>query len=185
MSYRDSGSGQGPLLTGCLAALIVSLLSCALLTGLAVSPAFTTPVPPPPVSNPADRDLTVVVKEAYLQRTLIETLPAAVSEGASLEVRDDNRLVISTAFDLLIHRLEIVITIHMRAQNGELNVRIEAIEAQGYDIIDLLGVDREALGRRIDQAIQGQMEAGLGEDARILDLTMRDRQVVITARLAP
>ncbi len=130
MSHRHSGSGQGALLAGCLAALIVSLLSCALFTGLAVSPAFTTSVPPPPVSNPADRDLTIVVKEAYLQRTLIETLPAAVSEGASLEVRDDNRLVISTAFDLLIHSLEIVITIYMSAQDGELNVRIDTIEAQ-------------------------------------------------------
>ena len=194
MSHQRGGVGwnsqperrtRGPLLTGCAAAVIVSVLSCCLLTGLAVSPALTTSVQPPPVTDPTEPDLTVVVEEAFLHRTLTEALPEPVSRGASVEVRQDNRLVMALEVDLLFRQLELVITMHLSARDGDLNVRMESVEAAGYDLLDLLGVDREALGRLMDQAIQRQVEAGLGEEARILGVTTGDHQLVITARMAP
>ncbi len=176
---------RGPLLTGCVAAVLVSVLSCCLLSGLAMSPALTASVELPPVTDPTEPDLTVVVEEAFLHRTLTDALPAAVSQGASVEVRPDNRLVMATEFDLLFTRFELIITILLSAQDGDLNVRMESVEAGGYDLLDILGVDRDALGRLMDQAIQGQVEAGLGEGARILGVTTGDRQLVVTARMAP
>lgn len=170
------------VLTGCLGAIIVGVFGCCLLAGLAMAPAFRYEVPPPPVSDASHPDITVVVQEAFLDRMLTAPLPAPLSEGASLDIQGDDRLVISGRFNVLTQELEVVITLRMFVQSGRLQIAVEGVEAAGQDLLDLLNIDWETLGRRMSQAIQGEVEAGLGEGAQILGLRMDEDRIIITAR---
>jgi hypothetical protein len=139
-------------------------------------------VPPPPTPDPGQEDITIIVKEAYLNRALTEALPGSVSGEATLDVRPDDLLIITTAFDLLLQDLEVTFTLRMGVEAGRLQLALESVEAGGQDILDLLGVDREALGQEMSKAIQGQVEAGLGEGAQILGVRMDEEHIIFTAR---
>jgi hypothetical protein len=162
----------------------MSVLSCCVLLGLAVSPAVGDSLPPPPVSDPGREDITIIVKEAYLNRAVTESLPGSVPGEAALDIRPPDLLVATTTFDLLLQELEVTVTLRMGAEGGKLRLAVESVEAGGEDILDLLGVDREALGQAISRTIQGQVEAGLGEGAQILGVTMDEQNIIITARWA-
>jgi hypothetical protein len=162
----------------------MSVLSCCVLVGLALSPALGGSLPAPPVSDPGQEDITIIVKEAYLNRALTEALPGSVSGEATLDIRPSDLLVVTTTFDLLLQELEVTVTLRMGVEAGELQLTLESVEAGGQDILDILGVDREALGQAMSRAIQGQVEAGLGEGAQILSVTMDEEHIIITARWA-
>jgi hypothetical protein len=174
-------SDNGPILLGCLGTAIMGVLSCCALVGLAASPALGGYLPSPPVSGPGQEDITIIVKEAYLNRALTEALPGSVSGEATLDVRPQDLLVVTTTFDLLLQELEVTITLRMGVESGELQLALESVEAGGQDILDLLGVDREALGQAMSRAIQGRVEAGLGQGAQILGVTMDEEHIIITA----
>jgi hypothetical protein len=154
------------------------------LVGLAVSPALGESLSPPPVSDPSQEDITIIVDEAYLNRVLSEALPGSVPGEATLDVRPDDLLVITAVLDLLLQELEVTVVLRMGVEAGELHLALESVEAAGQDILDLLGVDREALGQAMSRAIQGQVEAGLGAGAQILGVTMDEDHIIITARWA-
>ncbi|MGD9029700.1 MAG: hypothetical protein PVG25_07780 [Anaerolineae bacterium] len=158
------------------------MLSCCALLALAVIPALTDSLPQPPIPDHGQQDITIIVEEAYLNRLLTEVVPGSVPGEATLDVQPDDLLVINTAFDVLLQQLEVIITLRMGVEEGELQLSLESIEAGGQDILDLLGVDREALGQAIGNAIQGQVEAGLGEGARILGVRMDEEHIIITAK---
>jgi hypothetical protein len=162
----------------------MSVLSGCALVGLAVSPALGGSLPPPPVADPAQEDITIIVKEAYLNRALTEALPSSVSGEADLDVRPHDLLVINATFDLLLQELDVTVTLRVGVEAGKLHMALESVEAGGQDILDLLGADREALGQAMSRAIQGQVEAGLGEGAQILDVMMDEEHIIITARWA-
>ena len=176
------GDARRTVLMGCLGAMVMGMLSCCVLLGLAIAPALDTTVPPPPISDPVKPDITIIVQEAYLDRMLTSALPGPLADGASLDIRGDDRLVISASFDVLLTELDVIITLRMFAQGGELQIGMEGIETGGVDVLDLLQVDREALGQRMSDAIQGQVEAGLGQGAEVLGVRMEENQIVITAR---
>lgn len=171
-----------PLWMGCLGAVIVALISSCMLVGLMVAPAFDARLPPPPGTNEAAPDISIFVQEAYLDRMLTGALPGSLGDGASLDVRRDNRLVISASADLLLAEIDVVITLSMSAENGELVLGIESIETGGQDILELLNVNLDALARSMSQMVQDQVEAGLGEGARVLGVRMEDDQMIMTAR---
>jgi hypothetical protein len=160
----------------------MSVLSCCVLLGLAVSPALGDAVPLPPAPDPGQKDITIIVKESFLNRALTDALPATVPGEATLDVRPSDLLVVTTTFDLLLQELEVTVTLRMGVEAGKLQLMLESVEAGGEDILDLLGVDREALGEAISRAIQGQVEAGLGQGAQILGVTMDEDHIIITAR---
>jgi hypothetical protein len=157
---------------------------CCLLAGLAVAPALNRTVPAPPASNPGRPDITIIVQESYLNQALTEALPGQVPGEAKLDVRSDNRLVVITEFDLLLQKLQVVVTLRLSAQDGQLQIVMDSVEAGGYDILNLLDVDGETLGRAMSRPIQRQVEAGLGEGARILGVSTDEEQMVITAKWA-
>jgi hypothetical protein len=163
----------------------MGVLSCCALVGLAVSPALGGSLPAPPVSDPGQEDITIIVKEAYLNRVLTEALPGSVPGEATLDVRPRDRLVVTTTFDLLLQEVEATVTLRIGVASGELQLVLESVEAGGQDILDLLGLDREALGQAMSRAIQEQVEAGLGQGAQILGVTMDEERIIITARWAP
>jgi hypothetical protein len=149
-----------------------------------VSPALGGALPSPPVPDPSQEDITIIVKEAYLNQVLTGALPGSVPGKATLDVQPGDLLVIRTTFDLLLQELEVNVTLRMGVEAGKLQLGLEGVEAGGQDILDLLGVDREALGEEMSRAIQGQVEAGLGEGAQILGVRMDEEHIIITARWA-
>lgn len=177
-------SDRSPLLLGCLGTTTMALLSCFALVGLAASPALVASLPSPPVSDPGQEDITIIVKETYLNRVLTEALPGSVPGEATLDVQPRDLLVVTTTFDLLLAQLEVTITLRMGVESGALQLALESVEAGGQDILDLLGVDQEALGQALSRAIQEQVEAGLGQGAQVLGVTMDEEHIIITVRWA-
>ncbi|MGD2147269.1 MAG: DUF2993 domain-containing protein [Anaerolineae bacterium] len=171
-----------PILLGCLGASIMGVLSCCALVAVALSPALDGSLPPRPAPDPNQEDITIIVREAYLNRVMSESLPGPMKDAATLDVQPGGLLVVTTSVDLVLQELEVTVTLRMDVEDGELQLALESVEAGGEDILDLLGVDREALGEAMSEAIQGQVEAGLGEGAQILGITMDEEHIIITAR---
>lgn len=174
-----------PILLGCIGAMVMSILSSCALTGLAVAPALSDSIPTPPASDPTRPDVTAIVAESYLNRVLTSSLPTTVPGTVTLDVQPNNRLVATTVFDLALTELRVVVAIRLTARNGHIQITVESIRAGGYDITSLLGVDGSALGRSMSGAIQGQVQAGLGEGAQILGIATDEEHITITVRWPP
>ncbi len=181
MESRRAGV-LSPLWMGCLGAVIVMLISSCVLMGLMVAPAFNAQLTPPPDVNESISDITIFVREAYLDRMLTGALPGSLADKASIDIQSNNRLVISASVDLLLTEVDVVITLSMLAEAGEIRLGIESIETGGQDILELIDFDQEALAGRMGRLIQEQVEAGLGEGARVLGVRMDGEQIIITAR---
>jgi CRP-like cAMP-binding protein len=182
MSGRQSDA-RTLILAGCLGAVVVGFFACCALTGLVTAPAFRYEMPPAPVLNGSNPDITIIVQEAFLDRMLTAYLPPSLSEGATLDIQSDDRLVVSTKFNFFTQELEVVIALRTFVQSGQFQITIESVEAAGQDILDLMDVDRETLSRRMSEAVQGELEAGLGERAQVLGLRLDEDRIIITARL--
>jgi hypothetical protein len=174
---------RGPIVLGCLGAALTGLLSLCVLVGVAGGAFTGETVPSPPVANPTQPDITVVVEEAYIRRALTEALPA--SGEASLDIQPDNRLVVTARFDLMLVDLDVIARLRLLVESGELDVVVESIEAGGQDILGLIGMNGDELARTMGAALQQQIEAGLGEGAQLLDLVTDDDHITFTARWAP
>ena len=173
---------MAPVWMGCLGATIVGIISSCGLLGLLLAPALGGALPDPPVPDPVTPDITIFVQEAYLDRMLTGALPASMGESADLDVRGDNRLVLTANIDVLLAQLDVTIILSMFAENGELKLGIESIEAAGEELMDLLDLDEDSLSEMMGGTIQEQIEAGLGEGARILGVRMDEERIILTAR---
>jgi len=150
--------------------------------GLATTPALNASVPPPPASDPTRQDITIVVEESYLNRALTQALPGNGSGEAMLDVQPDNRLVVNAEFDLLMTKLKVVITLRLTAEAGQIKLTLESLEAGGQDVLELLGMDPNTLTETVSEAIQQQIEAGLGEGTQLLDIVTDEEHITIMAR---
>ena len=171
-----------PVLAGCLGAALVAIVSSCALVGLLLAPALSGPLPPPPAPDPAAPDITIFIQEAYIDRMLTGALPASMRESADLDIRSDNRIVLTANIDLLLAELDVTITLSLFTENGELKIGIESIEAGGANLMDLFDVDEESLSDMMGEAMQDQIEAGLGEGAQIVGVRLEEERIVITAR---
>jgi hypothetical protein len=182
-SYHASPD-RTPVTLGCVGAVVMSLLSCCALAGLALAPALSESIPAPPAPDPARADITIIVAEPYLNRALTDALPGAVPGTATLDVRPGNRMVATAMFDLELIQVQVVTVARLAVEGGQLQVTVESFEAEGYDITSLLGVDSSGLSRAVGEAIQGQIEAGLGAGAELLGIVTDEGHLTITARWA-
>lgn len=171
-----------PVWTGCLGAALVGIISSCGLLGMMLAPALGGPLPAAPMPDSAKPDISIYVQEAYLDRMLTSALPTSMGDSADLDVRGDNRLVLTASIDLLLAELDVAITLTMFAENGDLRLGIESIETAGGDLMDLLNLDEEGLSDMMGGTIQEQVEAGLGEGARILGVETDEERIIITAR---
>jgi len=171
-----------PVWMGCLGAAIVGIVSSCGLLALILAPALGGSLPGPAAPDPAAPDITIVVQEAYLDRMLTSALPASMGESADLDVRSDNRLVLTANIDLLLAKLDVVITLTMFAEDGQLQLGIESIEAAGGDLMELFDINEDSLSDMMGESIQEQIEAGLGEGATIIGVRMDEERIIITAR---
>ena len=173
-----------PILLGCAGALLMSVISCCLLTGLGFAPALSASVPPSPTDDPSQRDVTIHVRESFLNRAISEAFPTAIPGEAEMDVQPNNRLVITARFDLMLVKLEIVTTVILSSENGEIRIRVESVEAGGANILELLDVDLDELTDSTSGVIQKELESGLGEGSVLLGITTDDSRITIVARWA-
>jgi hypothetical protein len=173
-----------PILSGCLGALVMSLVSGFLLLLLAFGPALGGTVPAPPPDDPAQPHVTVIVGEPYINRVMAESLPGGDSTEARLDIQPDNRMVFTADVNLLLVEVNVVVTLRLTADAGQLRLELVSVEAGGSDLMELIDMDASALTDAISDAIQDQVEAGLGEGAQIMDIRTDDQHLVIVARWA-
>ena len=173
-----------PILLGCVGALIASMLSCCALSGLAVSPAFGGSVPPPPAADPTQPDITMKMREQFINRALIEALPDAVPVKGELDVQPGNRLAFNGEFTILVVKVPVEMILLLTFEGGQLRIEVESIEAAGHDLGEMIGLDASSLTDALSGPLQKQIEAGLGPGAQIMDITTDDEHIIISARWA-
>lgn len=182
-----SSTPEGTLiLTGCLVALVTGLLTSCALVAIALAPAFSGAVPIPGEQDPGQHDLTMVVKEGYLNEELTSSLPTSVPGTVTLDVQPENRLVATAIFDLALTKVRVVTTLRLSAANGRLQVTVLSVDVAGHELMslaNLIGVNGSTLGQSMSGTIQGRIAAGLGEGAQIMDVSTGDTDLTITAKL--
>lgn len=163
-----------------IAALLIAPLALCAVVGLTIAPALGQSVPPGPEVDPTQPDITIRVKENYLNSALTEVLPKAGT--ATLDVRPGNQLVITSEFDLFLINLRVIVTAGVSVEEGRIQIWVDSIETGGENIFDLLGVDNVTLGEDLTDTVQEQLEAELGEGAQLLQITTDEEHIILTAR---
>jgi hypothetical protein len=184
MNVRSPGtsSNRSPVALGCVSALAASLVASCALVGLAAAPVLGGTVNPTPDSDPNRPDITVIVAESYLNEVVGQAMPTAVPGEVTVDIRADSLLVATASFDLLLTKLEVITTTRLSVSDGQLQISIESVETGGKDILDLIGLDSSAFDRAISKSISDQVEAGLGDDAEILEVSSDENSLVLKAR---
>ena len=173
-----------PIILGCVGALIMGLVSCCALGAVAVGPAFGGSVPPPPEADPTRPDITLMIRERFMNRALVEALPENLPVEGEMDVQPGNRLVFDGEITILVAKVPVVMTLRLGFEGGGLRIEIESIEAAGYDLMELTGTDANSLTDQLSGPLQDQIEAGLGPGAQIMGITTDDEQLIITGRWA-
>lgn len=183
---RHAGSARTLILTGCLVALVTALVSSCALVWLAFAPALGDTVPAASGSDPDQHDLTVIVKEAYLNQEVTHSLPTSVPGTVTLDVQPGNRLVATAMFDLALTELRVVTVLHISAAAGQIQVTVLSVDVAGRELMslaNLIGVSGTTLGQSMGGTIHDRVVQGLGEGARIVEVSTDDAQLTIRARL--
>ena len=183
---RDSTPESALVLTGCLVALVTGLLSSCALLAIAFAPAFSDTVPASAGPDPGQHDLTVVVKEAYLNRELTRSLPTNVPGTVTLDVQPGNRLVATAVFDLALTEMRVVTVLRISAADGRIQVTVLSVDAGGRELMslaNLIGVTGTTLGQSMSGTIQTRVEEGLGDGAQIVEVSTGEEQLTIIAEL--
>jgi hypothetical protein len=173
-----------PITLGCIGAVVMSLVSSCLLALVAVGPALGGTVPPPPAADATRPDITMMMREQFMNRALIEALPENLPVKGEMDVQPGNRLVFEGEITILVAKVPVVMTLGLDVESGQLRVTLESMEAAGYDIMELTGMDASALTERISGPLQEQIEAGLGPGSQIMSISTDEEQLIITGRWA-
>ena len=182
---RDT-SERSLILTGCLVAAVTAMVSSCALVAVALAPALSETVPMTAESDQGQYDITMVVKEAYLNQELTNSLPSHVPGTVTLDVQPGNRLVATALFDLAVSKLRVVTVLRLSAASGRLQVTVLSVDVAGHELMglaNLIGVSGDALGQSMSGTIQDRIEEGLGEGAWIVTVGTDETQLTIKAKL--
>lgn len=166
-----------------IAAGMAFSLACCVLSGLALLPALSETPPETSAGDPAGHDITIMVKESYLNKNLTALLPENGLRGATLDVQPGNRLVTTANFQIFVVSLDLRLTARIAVVAGEIEIAVEDIETGGLSILELLGMDNVTLGKNFTQALREQLENELGEGSQLLDITTDEEHIILKARL--
>jgi hypothetical protein len=160
----------------------MSLIACCGLSAAATWPAFDATVPPPPGAEPDRPDVTMMIRESFMNRALVDAVPENIPITGQMDVQPGNRLVFEGDVKILVAEVPVVISLRIGFDGDAVRVSIESMEAAGYDLTDMIGMDASSLTESISRPLQEQIEAGLGPGAEILEITTDDDQLIIAAR---
>ncbi|MBN1921954.1 MAG: zinc ribbon domain-containing protein [Anaerolineae bacterium] len=158
-------------------------LSCCGVLALGLLPGLNDTPPAAILGDPNGHDITILVREAYLNENLVAILPEKGLKDASLDVQPNNLLMTTANFDLVFVSLELKIMARLSVVDGEIVVSIEDIVAGGSDLMQFLNMDEVTLGKNFTRALREQLENELGEGSRLLDITTDEEHIILKARL--
>jgi hypothetical protein len=160
----------------------MAVLSCWAFAAVAVGPAFVDEVTTPPAADATRHDITMLMREEFLNRVLLQALPATVPVDGRLDVLPGNRLAFDGEAEVLITKVRFVMTLLLTYENGELGIAIESVEAAGHDLTSLAGLSSGLLTDALSGPLQRQVEEGLGPGADIVGISTDHEHIIIAAR---
>lgn len=166
-----------------VAAGLAFCMACCGIFGLALLPALSEAAPAALAGGPTGHDLTIMVRESYLNKSVAAILPDKGLQGATLDVQPGNRIVTTANFDVLFISLELKIVARIAVVDGEIQVSIEEIQTGGRNLLEFLGMDNVTVGENFTRMLREQLENELGEGAQLLDITTDEEHIILKARL--
>lgn len=164
-----------------IAAGLTWCLACCGVLGLALLPALGQ-TPPPFTREPPNHDLSIMVRESYLNRNLTALLPGNGLRNAQLDVRPGNLVVTTANFEIFLVQLRVEIVSRIAVVDGEIEITVERIDTGGLSVLDLLGQDNFTLGKNFTQALRQRLEQEIGEGARLLEISTDEEHIILRAR---
>ncbi len=182
-SSQQAKHSSGRWFWAFVAAALMFCMSCCAVLGLALIPSLSD-MPPVVISgDPTGHDITIMVRESYLNRNLSAVLPNKGLKDATLDVQPDNLLVTTANFDLLFISMELRIVARLSIVGGEIHVSIEEVATGGRNLMELLGMDDITVGENFTRALREQLENELGEGSQLLDIITDEDHIILKARL--
>jgi len=180
----------GGLLTlGCLGIVLGLLLGACGFAAILTVGAGGTALPTPPEADTTRPDIAISIREQYFGDLLAQSLPEDWARELKIDVKPDNRIetrgrVSTSIFGQKVEG-DMAATIVLQARDGKLQVEMEEIEVMGFSIGGIgEGFTKKLLGD-INNLINDQVKAGLGEGAYIMKVTTDDRTLAIDVRFQP
>ncbi len=174
-------------LTGCVGAIVGTMLSACGLGLLGLFAAFGSAKPlslPPP--DPAQPEMIITVQEAFFGQMLAQALPFGQASKLSLDVQPGNRLVFAGRIKTVIFgqaiESDISAVITLNARDGKLVIEIQDVNVSGFGLGGIGDSLLQDVSSRISGMIDDQVKAGLGEGAYIMSVTTDDHQLILQAR---
>lgn len=158
-------------------------LSCCGVLALGLLPSLSDTPPVAIAGDPTGHDITILVRESYLNENLKAFLPEKGLQDASLDIQPNNLLVTTADFNLVFVSLELKIVARLSVVDGEIQVSIEEIAAGGRDLMQFLDMDEVTLGENFTRALREQLENELGEGSQLLDISTDEEHIILRARL--
>lgn len=158
-------------------------LSCCGVLALGLLPSLSDAPPPAISGDPTGHDISILVRESYLNENLVAFLPEKGLQDASLDIQPNNLLVTTADFNLVFVSLELKIVARLSVVDGEIQMSIEEIAAGGRDLMQFLDMDEVTLGENFTRALREQLENELGEGSQLLDITTDEEHIILRARL--
>ena len=172
------------IVLGCVAAFLASVVSCLVVGLLATGPAFRAAVPAAPTDDPTKPDITMLMREEFMNKALLAALPASVPVEGVLDVQPGNRLVFDGQFSMLFAKVPVVMTLGITHDGERIRISLDSLEAAGYEILELTGLDARGLTDTIGEQMEQQILAGLGPGAEIMSIATDDEHLIIATRFA-
>jgi hypothetical protein len=172
---------------GCLGAILGVVLAVAGLLALIALTAAANPLPAR-APNPSQADIVITVQEAYLAQAVAQALPPLPSGLASdvrLDLKPNNRILfLGRLRSTLLPNLEGNVSgvIYLGVTDGKLSVRFGDLSVLGFALPAIGNTLANDMVSSMDDLINDQMRAGLGQDIQITSLSSDEQQLVLQAR---
>lgn len=179
---RGARGGLGWILALVAFGLMLCMSCCGVLV-LAILPSLGDETPPAITGDSAGHDISIWVRESYLNKNLTSILPNQGLKDASLDIQPDNRLVATATLDMVFVSPRLEVVTRIAVVNGEIEIRVEDITTGGQNLMSFLGMSDITLGENFTRALKEQLENELGEGSQLLDILTDDKHIILRARL--
>lgn len=179
---RTTGGASRLILT-LIALGLIACLSCCGVVALAVLPSMSAETPVVIRGDPTGHDISIWVRESYINKNLTAILPDQGLKDAYLDVQLDNHLVVAANFEVFSLPVGLEVTARMSVVNGEIEIVVESVESGGQNLMEFLGLTQVTLGENFTRALKEQLENELGEGSELLDISTDDNHIILWARL--
>lgn len=182
----EPASRRSLLAFGCLG-LVLGLLLTGCGLGALLAATATADPPPAAVADPETPDIVIAVHEAYFAEVMSQALPERWAGNVTMDVSPGNRVSVSgrvrsSLFGQTIEG-DVTAVVVLTAQDGRLALAVEDLQAFGFSLAGIGQALGEQMMGEIGDLVDAKIKEGLGQGARLLDITTTDRHLILSAGL--